>query len=177
MIEVWKDIPDFKGFYQISNLGRVKSLDRYAWNGKVYHKVKSRILKNILSGNGYYQVFLHKHGDIVNRRIHQLVAISFLSHDITNHKLVVDHINFNKLDNKVSNLRVVSIRENTSKKNIKSSSEYTGVHYDKPTGKWMSRILLGKRRKYLGLFTNELQAHFAYQDELYNITKETVEND
>ena len=61
--EVWKDIPEFEGYYQVSNLGNVKSLSRIILGrGKHNTLLKERLLKFSTSTNGYYQVILQKEG-------------------------------------------------------------------------------------------------------------------
>lgn len=96
--EVWKDIPEYEGLYQVSNLGRIKSVERKV---DKYHHVKERILKPSLS-KGYYKLNLSK--DFKNKTIyvHKLVAKTFID-NIKNYPCV-NHKNENKLDNSVDNL-------------------------------------------------------------------------
>lgn len=98
MIEEWRDIRGFDGVYQISNLGRVKSIDHYASNGKTQILYKGKIRKNKILPNGYEVVMInHK-----NYYIHRLVAIAFI--DNPNGYKEVNHIDENKLNNCVNNL-------------------------------------------------------------------------
>jgi len=157
--EVWKDVLNYEGIYQISNLGRVKSL-KFG---------KERILRVGVDGNGYLNANLSKNGKVKSRCVHQLVVIAFLNHTPCGLELVVNHINFNKTDNRVENLEVITNRENTNKKHLKSSSQYTGVSWYKPTGKWASHIWINGKLKNLGLFMDELEASNAYQNALKNI--------
>jgi hypothetical protein len=85
-----------------------------------------------------------------------LVAMAFLNHkpDGT-HKIVVDHINNNKLDNRVVNLQLISQRENLSKDRKDGTSKYVGVCWKKSRNKWQVDIKIDGKRKYLGLFTDE----------------------
>ncbi len=72
MIEIWKDIKGYKGLYQVSNLGRVKSLERKSdVDGRL---IKSKILKTGLNNPGYKFLVLRKNGISKNRMIHRLVA-------------------------------------------------------------------------------------------------------
>jgi len=63
MQEIYKDIPNYEGYYQVSNVGNVRSLERVSWNGKGYHTLQEKILKPYKSSNGYYiRVSLNKDG-------------------------------------------------------------------------------------------------------------------
>ena len=153
--EVWRSVKDYED-YQISNLGNVKSLKCG----------NERILKKSLNNHGYYRIGLHKNKVSKTLKVHKLVAIAFLNHKPDGHKLVVNHIDFNKLNNNVSNLEIVSQRENTNRKHLKSSSKYTGVYWFKKSNKWMAGIRINGKQKYLGLFKDEIEASNAYQTAL-----------
>lgn len=167
MKEVWKDIPTYEGYYQVSNIGNVRSLDRVL-NRKNGSKVlvKSQPIKKAIGKHGYYRVKLNKNGIQKHPRVHQLVATSFLGHVINGQTLVINHINFLRHDNRVENLEIVTMRENGNKKHLKSSSKFIGVHYDKPRDKWRAAIMLNGVRKHLGRFKTEEEANDAYQVEL-----------
>ena len=158
-MEVFKDVKGYKGKYEVSNLGRVKSLK---FN-------KEKILKAGVNANGYLQVNLFKDGKCKARKVHQLVAVAFLGHKPCGMKLVVNHIDIDKLNNNVSNLEIVTARENGNKKHLKSSSKYTGVCWDKRDKKWMAYIRINGKLKNLGYFTDELEASNAYQLKLSEI--------
>ena len=165
--EIWKDIPNYEGYYQVSNLGNVKSLARFNNLGK---RVKERVLKNLVNTTkGYLVVNLSKIGLVKTKQIHQLVAESFLNHKPNGHKLVVNHKNFNRQDNRVENLEIVTQRENANRAHIKSSSKYVGVSWHKGSKKWMSRIVINGKRKHLGYFFEEIEASNAYQNALLAI--------
>lgn len=168
--EIWKDIPGYEGYYQVSDLGRVRSLDRFRNRGRgVIAKVKGRILKPVNATGGYFNVSLTKNGFAWPFRIHVLVAMAFLEHTPNGNTLVVNHINFNKTDNKLDNLEVITARENANMKHIPSSSEYVGVHLHKPSDMWYARIVYKKVTEHLGSFKNEIDAHIAYQKALHEI--------
>lgn len=158
-MEIWKSIKGYEDLYEISNLGKVKSL----WFGK------ENILRTSLS-KGYKKVGLSKDSKMKTFRIHQLLAIAFLSHEPSNHNIVVDHKDNDRLNNSLSNLQLITNRENITKNNKKGSSEYVGVGLRKRDGAWISRIQIDGKRKNLGRFTNELEASNAYQIALKGIT-------
>ncbi len=169
-VEIWKNIPDYEGLYQVSSYGRVKSLERIVFNKGIYPFVKKdKILRPIINKEGYFTLGLRKNSSDKRVFIHKLVAIAFLGHVPCGYKSVINHIDNNRLNNCVFNLEIVTQRENTNKKHIKSSSQYTGVSWDKPTIKWTSSIRINGKTKYLGRFINEIDAHLAYQKKLKEI--------
>ena len=100
--EVWKPIVNFEGLYEISSLGRVKSLSKEICNNRRCYLSKEKILKHSTTKSGYFMIILCKNGKKKGIKIHQLVAQSFLNHTICGQKLVVDHINDVKTDNRPS---------------------------------------------------------------------------
>src|SRR5688572_11930976 len=131
MEETWKDVPGYEGLYQVSDLGRVRSMS----NDKTK---KGRLLKFTLN-NEYYNVSLYKAKKLKTMRVHKLVAMAFLGHVPDGLNTVVDHIK-NKLDNRLVNLRLRDFIENSSDKVTKVSSKLIGAWYDKKREKWESRI-------------------------------------
>lgn len=107
MEEIWRDIPQYKGFYQVSNLGRVKSL--YGWNGHSYMQ-KEKILKPTTQymPDGYKREvvnLMHK-----THKVHRLVAEVFIPK--IEGKNYINHKDFNTLNNTVDNLEWVTQKEN-----------------------------------------------------------------
>ena len=100
--EIWKDIKEYEGLYQVSNMGRVKSLN-YNRSGK------EKIMKQSFD-KGYLRVGLTKNRKIKTIKVHRLVAIAFIPN--VENKPEVDHINTIKTDNRVENLRFVTGIEN-----------------------------------------------------------------
>ena len=108
-MELWKDIPNYEGFYQASDLGRIKSLDHVRKNGTNEYIQKGKILKFNKNNSGYYQVRLSKNGVAKTYRVNRLIALTFIENPLN--KETVNHINGNKLDNRVKNLEWATERE------------------------------------------------------------------
>lgn len=107
MNEEWRDIQGYEGLYQVSNLGRVKSLDREItaisrWGTPQRYIAKGRIRKVSLSTTGYPQVQLSKDGRTDTCQVHRLVAAAFIANP--NNLPEVNHKNEDKCDNKACNL-------------------------------------------------------------------------
>lgn len=113
--EIWKDIPNYEGLYQASNLGRIKSVKRYVntYNGKAkcLKLINENILKPNHTLNGYLKVSLSKNGKAKTFLVHLLVARTFIGYSI----LQIDHIDGNKQNNNISNLEYVTQKENTNR--------------------------------------------------------------
>lgn len=109
--EIWKDVVGYEGFYMVSNLGRVLSLERtIIQKNNIPRIVYRTILKQRVSKDGYARVLLH---NTKNRKLwsaHRLVAIAFIPNP--DNKPCVDHIDRNRSNNIVSNLRWCTHSEN-----------------------------------------------------------------
>lgn len=152
-MEEWRDVEGYGGDYQVSNLGRVKSL-KFG---------KERMLKLHLGDRGYFRVAISNYGKIKTVMVHKLVAMAFLKHKPNGHKLVVDHIDNNPKNNCLDNLQIITQRENLSKDKKGYSSEYVGVSMLKERGKFQSHICFKNKDIYLGLFQSEEEAAEAYK--------------
>ena len=95
-----------------------------------------------------------------------MVSICFLNDKNKGRFIVVDHVNNDKLDNRVENLQLITNRENLSKDKKNKTSKYTGVSWCKLTKKWKSSIQINKKTRYLGLYNSEEEAHLEYQNKL-----------
>ena len=115
--EIWKDIPNYEGLYQVSSLGRVKSVKRIVpyKNGKVIHR-KERLLSLSDSYGQYYTVGLIKEGNHKTWNVHRLVAMAFIPNP--NNLPCINHKDENKYNNLVDNLEWCSYSYNTKYNNV-----------------------------------------------------------
>lgn len=104
-LEIWRDVPNYEGYYQVSNLGHVKRVK--AGIGTYIGKT----LKYNLAGAGYPCVYLSRNSTVKPHYIHRLVALVFLPCP-TEEQYQVNHKNKNKLDNRVENLEWCTPHEN-----------------------------------------------------------------
>ena len=110
MKEIWRDVPGYEGYYQASNLGRIKSVERIVkHNCGGPKKLNERILKGYVNRYGYIRVDLSKEGINKQFSAHRIVALTFLGDS----DLVVNHIDGVKTNNNIDNLEYVTHQENT----------------------------------------------------------------
>ena len=106
--EIWKPIDGFEGLYEVSNLGRIKILQKTRSDGKVY---KEKLMK--ISTNGSYcEVSLHKEGKASHHLVHRLVAKAFIPNPEGLPQ--VNHIDENKTNNCVENLEWCTAKYNSN---------------------------------------------------------------
>jgi hypothetical protein len=126
MGEVWLAIPDYERVYEASNLGNIRSLDR--WLGK--RLIKGRVIKPSPDGRGYLQFQLCRNNARKMMKVHKVVATLFCN---PNGKAEVNHKNFDKLNNQAINLEWVTRQENVA-------------HY-KATGGFTSAVNPSRKQK------------------------------
>lgn len=157
MVEEWRDCVGFEGFYQVSNLGRIRSLDRVLSDGR---KRKGQMMRTRIGAKGYVKVGLRDGVQQHTFNVHRLVAISFI--DGYAEDKVVDHIDGDKTNNNVSNLRWVSQTINlTNRKECNTFSGETGVEYRSDMAKskpWLARVKIKGKTHNLGYHAKKQDA-------------------
>lgn len=165
--EFFIDVKGFESEYKISSYGKVISKSRLKSIGNKTEYISKEIeLKQNKNNKGYFCVTLSKNGKVKKIQIHQLIAICFHGHIPCGHLVVVDHFDNDKENNYYKNIRLVSQRENASKDRVEGSSEFVGVYWYKPNNKWTAKIMINKKRYYLGLFDSESDANVFYKKAL-----------
>ena len=118
--EQWRDVDGYDGMYQVSDLGRVRSLK--------YGKVK--VMKQGKNRKGYLFVNLHRYGKQKNVSVHRLVASAFIPNDDES-KTQINHINEVKSENRVSNLEWCSAQYNSTYNDIHHRTKRSQLKRDK----------------------------------------------
>ena len=132
MKEIWKPVVGYEGLYEVSNMGRVKSLERKVRHGRgIELTIKERILKPAFNDFGYLIVALCAGGKQKTLKVHRLVCEAF--HKNPDNKSDVNHINENKTDNRACNLEWCTRRENI---NHGTHNERMAKTKSKPVGQY-----------------------------------------
>lgn len=133
MIEEWRDIAGYEGWYQVSSLGRVKRLQKpLVTHGKLVAVKQERVLSPCSLGSGYLAVKISNGAKRERRTVHRLVAETFMPNP--ENKPQVDHINRNKKDNRLENLRWVNNSENHF--NVEHRSKLTAFGETRSYTEW-----------------------------------------
>ena len=147
MEEIWKDVVGYEGYYQVSNLGRVRSLDRMASNGR---KIKGKILSTKVNTPPYYpRVSLSVNGKMKLVQVHRLVAQAFVYNPDPEHKTQVGHKDESRTNNRADNLEWVTPKENSNmplhRERVSKANEGKVL-----SAETKSKISLSQKGKYKG---------------------------
>ena len=140
MAEEWKVIDGYNNNYSISNKGNVKNNNT------------NKILKQAVNRGGYNKLCLSVNGKKKTELIHRLVALAFIPNP--ENKPHVDHINNNKIDNNVNNLRWATAKENQYNQKLSKANKcgVKGVCYNKRDKKWRASITVDGIKIHIGSF-------------------------
>lgn len=154
-IEIWADIRNYEGLYQVSNLGRVRThKDKVTYTERHgYRKWKQRILKYKNDDDRVgYRVDLWKNGKPRTFLVARLVAFTFYSEDYNNRKLTVNHKDGNRMNNQLNNLELLTLEENIY--HAFETGLYNSCKRIKVTNKYTNEVIqlnsMAKASKYLG---------------------------
>lgn len=162
MEEIFVPIKGYEGVYDVSNLGRVYS--HHTWNNVI-----NGIIKPILMKVGYYGYSLSLNDKSKVHYMHRLIAQHFI--DNPNGYKFVDHIDGNRLNNSIDNLRWCTKRQNETFRNSRKlnySSKYTGVCYDKYWNMYKASTRLNGKTYNIGTYKTEEEAYEAYKNFVRN---------
>lgn len=150
-LEVWKPVLGHEEYYDVSNFGNVKS------------KRSGKIIKPGITDRGYAQLSVSINGKRYTKNLNRVVAEAFFG-KIDVH---VDHIDGNKLNNNITNLRPCNARENLL---YHYKSKYPGAVLNRNKKRWRSYIRIKNKNKWLGTFDTQKEASDRYLLEAKNIT-------
>lgn len=191
VMEIWKDVIGYEGYYQVSNLGNARSLDRYKmiirctncgrWGGEnccdntnkiEFQRLQNgRNLKIYINAYGYRVVALCMNGKARGKRLSKLVYRAFNGEIESGFQ--VDHKDNIKTNDFPDNLQLLTPRRNAIKRTQNQKgmkSKYVGVRYRKEGKRhWMAVISINKQQTYLGVFHTQEEARDCYQDKLKTI--------
>ena len=124
-------------------------------NGDIYRKLFNnwKLVKNTDNNTGYNEI----HTKMKRYKRHRIIGHTFLGLDINDTKQLIDHIDRDKLNNNITNLRIVDKQHNSFNTNAK------GYSFHKASNKFKAQIKLNNTSIHLGLFTTEQEAKAAYQ--------------
>ena len=158
--EMWRSVDGFLN-YQISNTGNVRNANT------------GRILKTHEHRDGYVIVDLRADDKRTSCKIHRLVAKAFIVNP--DNKAQVDHIDNDRQNNYVNNLRWATAQENRRNRRkalIPTTSKYIGVHWNKQHQKWCAQIRINKKCIHIGYFINPKDAARAYNKRVVGLATE-----
>ncbi len=148
-MEEWRQIEGKgNGNYEVSNLGNIRN------------KKTGRILRQYLNSTKYPHIDLSYDKHL---KVHQLVASAFIPNP--ENKAFIDHIDRNKTNNNISNLRWATHQENMRNRiSYSKTSKYQGVTFDKSKNRFTARIMINRKSVRIGQYKTEDEAALAYND-------------
>ena len=161
--EIWKDIPEYEGLYQVSDLGRVRSVDRVVTDKNGRNILRSGVLlkDRIDKKTGRISVMLSKNGKVKTKRVYVLVMLAFVGERPKGHDIC--HDNDDVSDNKLSNLRY-----DTKKRNYLDVYKNGNIN---PRGKLSIQDVLEIR----DLYNNKTHKQIELS-KIYKVDKNTINN-
>lgn len=160
LVEEWRAIPGYEGYYEVSNFGQIRSLDHERVAFKSSYVMKGRILKQSKGNSGYFQVNLSKLGKQKIVMVHRIVAKVFVKNDNPDKKIAVNHKDGIKTNNFAENLEWITYSDNQKhayKNGLnrwvpgKGVPQKPVVQLDKDTGELISEyVSIGEAARAIG---------------------------
>ena len=151
---------------EVTRCGNIRRLKK-EWFGFKNAKLGEINFEKLALNNGYKFIGIHiKGGKKTSLFLHQILAITFLGHKPNGINLVIDHIDSDKLNNHIDNLRIITNRDNTSKERTIKKGLPVGVHWIKFRKKYESKIRIKGKSIFLGYFNTMQEASDAYKNKL-----------
>lgn len=177
MKEIWKDIPEYEGVYQISNLGNIRSLDRTIKDKNKTYLLHGKTLKQGLR-NSYKVINLNKNATRKSYQIHRLVAEAFIPNP--NNYNIVNHIDENPTNNNVNNLEWCNQKHNVNHSKYKMCHPRNTKLSTKTNEKYINiknnKYRVGIRQIKVDVCFDNLYDATLYRDEMLPVLEEYYEN-
>jgi hypothetical protein len=159
-----------------SFFGGVKIVKEISLTGDKFTLVDDEDFEYLNQFNWFADKHRTKIRDVFNVKTNINRKIVLMHRLIMNPKkdLIVDHINGDNLDNRKTNLRIVTHRQNDQNKHYKRTSKYPGVNWSKQNKKWLAQIWIDGKNKYLGSFISEKKAFKAYKKAVHELIGEKL---
>lgn len=125
--------------YKISNFGRIMNVEK-----------NNKVLKQTTTVGGYKIVGI----DTVLYHVHRLMLLSHVGIDPNPERIYCDHINGDRSDNRITNLRWTTYSENAANKKIRHGKDYKGIYYIHKTNRYVAKLMHNRRCYHLGTFPN-----------------------
>jgi len=158
--EKWLPVVGFEDSYEVSDLGRVRSVTRERPNK---HKSTALIagfyLIPMKNKSGHLSVKLYKNNSPKQKFIHTLVVESFVGVGLVKKGFVIDHVNNIPSDNRLENLQIITMSLNGRKDRSKGTSNYRWVYFDKTYNRWWFSINVQGKKVRSTRFKTEMEAH------------------
>ncbi len=159
-MEIWKEIPEYEGYYEVSNYGNIRTMNRFIVNSK---GIKSYYVSKYRNPSVYdYRIILlSKNGKVKGFKISRLVALLFVS-GRNLEKNIVNHIDGNKLNDYFKNLEWCTSSQNSIHSFEKGMSikknKVSGIFYEKRRNKWASYLYRNNKNIFIGRFNTQEEA-------------------
>lgn len=166
-VEIWKDVPNYEDLFKINQFYHVVRKQKSSKNsrGNTFRLFPEKIREYKIGNHGYYIIKFRIGDNYKSLLKHRLVWEYHNGKIPDNH--IIHHIDENKLNNDISNLKCINKREHMHEHKYSIyQSQYIGIDYDKRGKKWLARICFKNRKIRLGLYKLEIDAHNAYQNAL-----------